>query len=99
MFPVSSSDPAITQRTRPSAKTAPVKSVGSVPQISGLRPDETLIGTSPPNAVYAPSPPHARSAPPRNPAPVAFAGDRAPFVAPVCAPATVIARGSLKDIL
>src|SRR3954451_796934 len=87
MLPVSSSDPAITHNTRPSANTAPVKSVGSVPQISGFRPDETLIATRPPNAMYAP---------PRNPATIAFAGDSAAFVAPVCAPATVIARGSMN---
>jgi hypothetical protein len=51
MLPVSSSEPAMTTRIRPRAKTAPVNSVGSVPQIFGSRPDETVIASRPPKAM------------------------------------------------
>ena len=62
MLPVSSSAPAITTSTRPSAKTEPANSVGSVPHVSGLRPDDTLIATIAPNAMYAPARKPATSA-------------------------------------
>jgi hypothetical protein len=48
MLPVARSDPAITTSTRPRVKAAPRKSVGSVPQVSGSSPEETVIATSPP---------------------------------------------------
>ena len=38
MLPVSSSEPASTTSTRPSANTEPANSVGSVPHVSGLSP-------------------------------------------------------------
>ena len=56
MLPVSSSAPATTVSTRPSAKTAPVNSVGSVPHDLRVEAaDETLMATRPPNAIYAPA--------------------------------------------
>ena len=51
MLPVSSSAPATTVSTRPSANTEPVNSVGSVPHVFGSRPDDTLMATRPPNAI------------------------------------------------
>ena len=51
MLPVSSSAPATTVSTRPSAKTEPVNSVGSVPHVFGSSPEDTLIATRPPNAM------------------------------------------------
>ena len=51
MLPVSSSEPATTTSTRPREKRAPVNSVGSVPHVSGFRPEDTVIATRPPNAM------------------------------------------------
>jgi hypothetical protein len=51
MFPVSSSDPAITTRIRPSENTAPLKNVGRLPQTSSGMPDVTVTARRPPNAM------------------------------------------------
>src|SRR3954470_16526254 len=86
MLPVSSSEPAMTTRIRPTEKTAPVKNVVRPPQVSGSSPAETTIASSPPNAMYAPA---------RNPATTIFDGGSFAFLTPVSTPAFVIACGSL----
>ena len=48
MLPVARSDPAMSTRTRPRVNAAPMNSVGSVPQVAGSRPEETVIATSAP---------------------------------------------------
>ena len=45
MLPVSRLEPATSTSTSPRVKAMPVNSVGSVPQISGSRPDETTTAT------------------------------------------------------
>jgi hypothetical protein len=55
MLPVARSEPAMSTRTSPRVNAIPVKSEGRVPQVSGFRPDETVIATSPPKAMYAPA--------------------------------------------
>ena len=49
MLPVARSEPAMSTSTRPRVKAAPMNSVGSVPHVSGSRPDETVMATSAPN--------------------------------------------------
>jgi len=51
MFPVARSEPAMRTRTRPRVKAAPMNSVGSVPQVAGSRPEETVIATRAPKAM------------------------------------------------
>lgn len=51
MFPVASWEPAITTSTSPSVNAAPMNRVGSVPQVLGSSPDETVMATIPPNAM------------------------------------------------
>ena len=46
MLPVARSEPAMSTSTRPRVNAAPMNSVGSVPHVSGFRPDETVIATS-----------------------------------------------------
>ena len=48
MLPVARSEPAIRTRTSPRVKAAPMNRVGSVPQVSGSRPEETVIATRAP---------------------------------------------------
>ena len=88
-LPVSSSEPAITTRIRPSENTAPANSVGSVPHVSSGIPEVTVIASRPPNAMYAPA---------RKLATSALSHDSFAFVAPVLMPAWVISFGSLNDI-
>src|SRR3954471_20919863 len=90
MLPVSSSAPAMTVSTRPSAKTEPVNSVGSVPHVFGSSPEETLMATRPPNAMYAPA---------RKPATIILPKLRLLLVTPTSIPAAVLARGSLNGTL
>src|SRR3954447_15624254 len=87
MLPVSSSAPPTTVSTRPSAKTEPVNSVGSVPHVFGSRPDDTLIATRPPKAMYAPA---------RKPATIIFPKVSLLLLSPTSIPAAVLARGSLN---
>ena len=86
MLPVRSSEPATTTRISPSAKTAPVKSVGSVPQVSSSRPEETVIARRLAKAMYAP----ARKAPTSN-----RSGLMVAFWTPLSVLASVIWAGSL----
>src|SRR4051812_24715360 len=87
MLPVSSSEPAITTRTRPSAKTVPVTSVTTPPTFSGSSPAETTTASRPPKAMYAPA---------RKPPTSALSQDSLALVVPVVVAATVISGGLLN---
>ena len=41
--------------TRPRVQAAPMNSVGGVPQVSGLSPEETVVATGAPKEVQAPA--------------------------------------------
>ncbi len=51
MLPVARSEPATSTRTSPRVKASPMNSVGSVPQVAGSRPEETVIATIAPKAM------------------------------------------------
>ena len=71
-------------------KTAPANRVGSVPHVSGLRPEVTAMDTSPPKAMYAPA---------RNPPTSALFQLTPAFLTPVSTAASVISSGALTATL